>query len=81
LAGNVTGNTAGSTACSQRSASPPPAKDPDDFRNRTVPLGLVTGKTYELAIFHANRTPVESNLQLTLTGFSGMAPRSVCRRK
>jgi fibro-slime domain-containing protein len=80
-AGNIIGNTAGSMACSQRSASPPPAKDPDDFRNRSLPLGLVTGKTYELAIFHANRTPVESNLQLTLTGFAGMATRSVCRRK
>jgi cysteine-rich repeat protein len=78
-AGNIIGSTAGSTACSQRSASSPPAKDPDDYRNRTVQLGLVTGKTYELAIFHANRTPVESNLQLSLTGLTGIATRSVCR--
>jgi cysteine-rich repeat protein len=74
--GNITGALAGSTACSPKSGSPPYAKTPDDFRVRTVSLGLVTGKIYELAIFHANRAPTESNLQITLQGFS--AKRSVC---
>lgn len=80
-AGNMIGATAGSTACSSRSASPPRANDPDDFRVRTVPLGLQDGKSYELTVFHANRSPVESNLQLTLTGFLNSESRSVCRKK
>lgn len=37
----------------------------------TVPdLGLEAGKTYEIAIFHADRHPRESNYQLTLSGFA-----------
>jgi cysteine-rich repeat protein len=47
-----------------------PAATPDDFRNRTVTLGLVTGKVYEIAIFGADRHPPESNYQLTLQGFT-----------
>jgi fibro-slime domain-containing protein len=39
-----------------------------DCRARTVNLGLQGGRTYELAIFHANRHPTESGLQLTVTG-------------
>jgi hypothetical protein len=41
-----------------------------------VPLGLVPGKIYELAIFHAERSPPESNLQITLSGIT--TKRSVC---
>lgn len=33
-------------------------------------LNLVSGNTYEIAIFHADRHPRESNYQLTLQGFS-----------
>jgi fibro-slime domain-containing protein len=33
-------------------------------------LGLVEGNTYELAIFHADQTPRDSNYQLTLAGFT-----------
>lgn len=42
----------------------------------TVDMGAVTGlnlevgKTYEIAVFHADRHPRESNYQLTLSGFS-----------
>jgi fibro-slime domain-containing protein len=40
-------------------------------------LGLEVGKTYEIAIFHADQHPRESNYQLTLSGFS--TTRSVCQ--
>jgi fibro-slime domain-containing protein len=44
----------------------------------TVPnLGLVAGNTYEIAVFHADRHPRESNYQLTLSGFS--TTRSICQ--
>lgn len=33
-------------------------------------LGLEVGKTYEIAIFHADHHPRDSNYQLTLSGFS-----------
>jgi fibro-slime domain-containing protein len=33
-------------------------------------LGLATGKTYEIAVFHADQHPRESNYELSLTGFS-----------
>ena len=36
----------------------------------TVGAGLTTGNTYEIAVFHADRHPRESNYQLTLSGFS-----------
>jgi fibro-slime domain-containing protein len=39
-------------------------------------LGLEAGKTYEIAVFHADRHPRESNYQLTLQGFS--TSRSNC---
>jgi len=39
-------------------------------------LGLAAGNTYEIAVFHADRHPRESNYQLTLSGFS--TTRSVC---
>lgn len=40
-------------------------------------LGLEVGKTYEIAVFHADRHPRESNYQLTLSGFS--TQRSTCQ--
>jgi hypothetical protein len=52
---------------------------PGDCRNRTMTAtqtGLVMGKTYEIAVFHADRHPSESNYQLTLSGFS--TTRSNC---
>jgi fibro-slime domain-containing protein len=52
---------------------------PADCRTRTMTAaqtGLVMGKTYEIAVFHADRHPSESNYQLTLSGFS--TTRSNC---
>jgi len=76
-AGNIIGITAGSTACAPTSAAPKSAS-PDDFRSRTVALGLQTGKVYDLAIFHVDRHPTESNFQLTLQGFT--VRRSFCQQ-
>jgi fibro-slime domain-containing protein len=39
-------------------------------------LGLEVGKTYEIAIFHADRHPRESNYQLTLSGYK--TTKSLC---
>jgi len=41
-----------------------------DCRQRTVPLGLQPGSTYEIAVFQRDGNPTESNFQLTLSGFS-----------
>jgi fibro-slime domain-containing protein len=41
-----------------------------DCRNRTIPLGLVKGNTYEIAVFSRDGHPTESNFQLTLSGFT-----------
>jgi fibro-slime domain-containing protein len=76
-AGNIMGQTVGSKVCSLSSSPTPAAATPDDFRVRTVPLGLVTGKVYEIAIFTADRQPTDSNYQLTLTGLG--RKRSVCQ--
>ena len=50
-----------------------------DCRTRMVPLNLAVGQIYEIAVFHADRHPTESNYQLTLSGFttnrSNCAPR------
>jgi cysteine-rich repeat protein len=78
-AGNIVGALAGSKECSPKNATPPSAQADYDFRTRTVPLGLVPGKIYELAIFHAERSPPESNLQITLSGIT--TKRSVCWSK
>ena len=75
-AGNMTGAVAGSTACSPANGTKVGAVVGDDFRTRTVTLGLVTGKVYEIAIFGADRHPPESNYQLTLQGFT--TKRSNC---
>jgi hypothetical protein len=58
------------------SSTPPDPASPDDFRTRKVNLGLADGKTYEVAVFHADRHPPESNYQLTLSGFT--TKRSAC---
>jgi cysteine-rich repeat protein len=69
------GTTGG--GCAATNGAPPPAPvQPDDFRQRTVALGLNTGKTYEIAIFGADRHPPESNYQLTLNGFT--TKKSAC---
>jgi len=68
---NQVGASAGSTVCSPGNVKPAlAAASGDDFRDRTVKLGLETGKVYEIAIFGADRHPPESNYQLTLQGFS-----------
>lgn len=67
-AGNITGTTAGSVACTPTSGTAVGAVSGDDFRERTVKLGLENGRTYEIALFGADRRPPESNLQLTLMG-------------
>ena len=70
-AGNQIGASAGSSACSPGNANPKlTAAETTDFRDRTVKLGLQTGKVYEIAIFGADRHPPESNYQLTLQGFT-----------
>jgi hypothetical protein len=47
-----------------------------DCRSRTVNLGLQLGRTYEIAVFGANRSPVESSYQLTAAGLQ--SSRSNC---
>jgi fibro-slime domain-containing protein len=42
-------------------------------------LGLEKGKTYEIAIFHADRHPRESNYQLTLSGYSTTSSQCMAR--
>ena len=74
-AGNITGTTAGSRACSATTDGPG-ASTPDDFRLRSVNLGLESGKVYEIAIFGADRHPPESNFQISLSGSTGK--RSMC---
>ena len=54
----------------------PKPVSPDDYRIRTLSLGLVSGLTYELALFGANRQPTDSNLQISLNGPT--SKRSVC---
>jgi fibro-slime domain-containing protein len=78
-AGNITLLTAGSTACTvtNNNVTSPAAMTPADFKTGTVPLGLVTGKVYEIAIFGADRHPPESNYQLTLNGYT--TKRSNCQ--
>jgi len=45
----------------------------------SVGTGLVAGNTYEIAVFHADTNPRESNYQLTLTGFPTTV--SVCQSR
>ena len=80
-AGNITTTQAGYVAagCTPANATPPAPVTPDDFRSRFVNLGLESNKVYELAIFGADRHPIESNYKLTLNGsgtkLSDCAPR------
>ena len=51
-----------------------------DCRQRTLTaaaLGLQTGNTYEIAIFGANRAPTDSQMQITLNGYT--TERSICQ--
>ena len=77
--GNIVGVTAGSTSCTvtNNGVTSPAAVTPDDFKTGTIPLGLTTGKVYEIAIFGADRHPPESNYQLTLSGYT--TNRSDCQ--
>ncbi|HEY5284359.1 MAG TPA: DUF4215 domain-containing protein, partial [Polyangia bacterium] len=78
-AGNLpapTSATYKSGGCAPTNSTPPAPVSPDDFRQRTVNLGLVSGKVYEIAIFGADRHPPESNYQLTLSGYT--TQRSDC---
>jgi cysteine-rich repeat protein len=49
----------------------------DDCTTPTRNLGLVAGKVYEIALFHAERHTSESNFRLALTGF--VEAKSKCR--
>jgi hypothetical protein len=62
----------------RRHGNPVGASSPSDFRQRTVSLGLESGKVYELAIFGADRHPPESNFELSIEGTA--TTRSECRR-
>jgi cysteine-rich repeat protein len=68
--GNIATTQAGYVAAGCSPAGAPAPISPDDYRSRTVSLGLNDGKVYEIAIFGADRHPPESNFQLTLNGFS-----------
>jgi fibro-slime domain-containing protein len=48
-----------------------------DCRRRMLGLGLQMGRSYEIAIFHADRHPPHSNYQLTMRLPS--APRTTCQ--
>lgn len=76
--GNPVGNRVGATDCAPTGTAPT-SKEGDDFRRRTVALGLETGNVYDLAIFATHRQPVNSDLQITATGFT--KKRSVCSPK
>jgi len=79
--GNITTTQAGYLAAGctpTNSATPVPAPvSPDDYRSRFANLNLENGKVYEIAIFGANRHPIDSDFQLTLTGST--TKRSVCQ--
>ena len=68
--GNIATTQAGYVAAGCSPAGAPAPISPDDYRSRTVSLGLQDGKVYEIAIFGADRHPPESNFQLTLNGFN-----------
>jgi fibro-slime domain-containing protein len=51
-----------------------------DCRQRTLTaaaLGLQTGNTYEIAVFSANRAPTDSQLEITLSGYT--TEKSICQ--
>lgn len=69
--GSIDETTGDIVACTDTTAGNP------NCRNRELDLKLVPGSIYEIAIFHADRHPTESNYQLTLSGFT--TTRSVCQ--
>jgi len=75
-AGNITGIAVGSSACSPTNGTWPTATTPDDFRLRTVALGLLPGKVYEIAVFGAKRAGPGSAFEISLSGFT--TKRSLC---
>ena len=75
--GNITTTQAGYVAAGVSPAGAPAPVAPDDYRSRFANLNLENGKVYEIAIFGANRNPIDSNFQLTLTGSA--IKRSVCQ--
>jgi fibro-slime domain-containing protein len=72
LRGKVTLSSTGSTAIveAQDVVTNTPTKVGTDQIRPAADLGLVVGNTYEIAVFHADRHPRESNYQLTVSGFS-----------
>ncbi len=72
----ATYSATGGGGCTPTNSTPPAPVSGDDFRQRSVALGLNTGKVYEIAIFGADRHPPESNYQLTLNGYT--TKRSDC---
>ena len=63
-AGNITGVTAGSTACTvtNNNVTSPAAVTPDDFKTGTVKLGLTTGKVYEIGPGVEHEGSIESDV-------------------
>jgi fibro-slime domain-containing protein len=47
-----------------------------DCRTRVIDLGIQSGRTYEIAVFGANRHPIYSDYEISLSGFS--TNRSSC---
>jgi cysteine-rich repeat protein len=79
LAGEVTLPAgAGGAAWTISAVNPAqPTDPPDERKSGTSPaLNLEMGKIYEIAVFHADRHPRESNYQLTISGFS--TTKSAC---
>lgn len=77
LAGEVTLPAGAGSAAWTIEAVDPVTGDTDLRGSGMSPaLGLEVGKIYEIAVFHADRHPRESNYQLTISGFS--TTRSEC---
>jgi fibro-slime domain-containing protein len=73
LSGSITLPTGvGGAAWTIEAVNPAMPADPPERRGAgTSPaLNLEMGKIYEIAVFHADRHPRESNYQLTISGFS-----------
>jgi len=69
-ADQYTGSTMNATANNDGNGHSNCTETNCDCRNRpNVNLGLMMNKTYEIAVFGADRHPTESNYQLTLSGF------------
>jgi fibro-slime domain-containing protein len=66
-----------STSMTTNALCPPTIPD-CDCRRRVLDLGLVAGRAYEIAIFHADRHPTESEIAIIMTAPIGR--RSSCQR-